>query len=56
MEYLLHNGNEYKLYYSLDVLCKENGLDHKKLDKKMLPVSTPKGLIIGLIPNTKIKL
>lgn len=55
MEYLLHNGNEYKLYHDFNQLCYENGLDQKKIDKRKLPVHTPKGLIIGLIPVTKVK-
>jgi hypothetical protein len=56
MEYLLHHPatNTYKLYHSLRMLCKMNGLDKSMINKDMLPVSTPKGLIIGLEPDTRI--
>lgn len=54
MEYLLHNpqSNSYKLYHSLRRLCKENGLD--VVDKDQLPVSSSRGLIIALYPDTRI--
>jgi hypothetical protein len=56
MEFLFHDPSThtYKLYHSLSRLCKDNGMDHKMISKDMLPVKTPKGLIIGLVPNTKI--
>jgi len=55
MEYLLHDPktNSYKLYHSFSRLCKDNGLDHRQIDKDQLPVSTPRGLIIALEPKTK---
>jgi hypothetical protein len=56
MEYLLHDPstNTYKLYHSLRRLCKETGIDHKKLTEDMLPAKTPRGLIIALDPDTRI--
>lgn len=54
MEYLLIKGGVYLLYHDFKTLCKENGIDHKKLKESMLPANTPVGLIIALIPNTKV--
>lgn len=56
MEFLLHNPttNTYKLYHSLSRLCRDNGLKPDQINKDQLPVGTPVGLIIGLVPNTKI--
>lgn len=56
MEFLLHNPttNTYKLYHSLYRLCRDNGLKPDQINKDQLPVATPVGLIIGLVPNTKI--
>lgn len=56
MEYLLHNQatNEYKLYHSLRRLCKENRLDPDRVKKQALPMLTPIGLIVGIVPDTRI--
>lgn len=54
MEFLLVHKGEYKLYYSLRRLCKENGLDPAKIDRDRLPTQTPAGYIIGVVPDTRI--
>lgn len=55
MEYLLIQPDGIlKLYHSLRRLCEENGIDRNKINKNQLPVQTPKGKIIGLIPDTRI--
>lgn len=55
MEYLIITTEGiYRLYHSLSRLCKANGIDASKLNKKDLPVKTSKGIIIGLVPDTRI--
>jgi hypothetical protein len=51
MQYLFHSGNEYRLYDSLNQLCKNEGV---KVGKDQLPAKSVKGLIIALKSNSKI--
>jgi hypothetical protein len=55
MEYLIITSDgSYKLYHSLSRLCKDNGIDGGQFTKKDLPVKSSKGVIIGLVPDTRI--
>ncbi len=52
MYLLVHNCNEFKAYYSLNRLCKENGF--KKIDKDLLPVMIGGYMILEIEVNNKI--
>lgn len=54
MEFILHHRNEYRIYHSLRRLCKENGLDPTKITRDRLPCQTPVGLIIAVIPDSRM--
>lgn len=54
MEFLLICGSNHYLFHSLRRLCKESGLDFDKIKAGKLPMHTPVGTIIAIIPDTRI--